>query len=265
MSSFALAIALLVSGILLAAPASTSGRLSSLASRLWSEPLAVTHTLDGRPMEVFGLPVEEARSVLLPVSRERAAPPEYVPHDLVWTLARPVRAILVEDLEAMLEAASDDGVDIVMVSGYRSPADQVAAFEATTRRVLARSGGAMTWEEAEAQVSRVVAPPGHSQHQLGTAVDVSTGDIGYVLQPMFAETDAGRWVAEHAWEYGFILPYTPEGEDQTGYAYEPWHLRWVGRQLSAILQADGYLDDTSVVADDYLRAVEELMDWERMP
>jgi hypothetical protein len=265
MSLPGLAVALLIASTLLTAPASTSGRLSSLASRLWSEPLAVTRTDDGRPMEIFGIPAAEARSVLLPVSRERAAPPGYVPHDLVWSLARPVRAIIIGDLNAMLEAASGDGVDIVIVSGYRSPADQVAAFEATTRRVLARSGGSMTREEAEAQVSRVVAPPGHSQHQLGTAVDVSTGDIGYVLQPMFAETDAGHWVAEHAWKYGFVLPYSREGESRTGYAYEPWHLRWVGRQLSGILQADGYLDDTSVVADDYLRAVEELMDWERMP
>ena len=203
--------------------------------------------------------------LLLPVSRWRAAPPGYQPPDLVYSLGRPVRALLVDDFRSMVADAAADAVDLAIISGYRSPAEQAAAFESAVWRRLAREAGRIDRGEAESQASRFVAPPGHSQHQLGTAVDLSTSEIGYAIQPRFAETSAGRWITLRAWEYGFVLPYTQHGESRSGYAFEPWHIRWVGRALASALHADGYLDRSELVADDYLQAVEEILNAEAVP
>jgi D-alanyl-D-alanine carboxypeptidase len=100
---------------------------------------------------------------------------------------------------------------------------------------------------------------------LGTAIDFSTYEVNYALQPKFAETVAGRWLAQNAWQYGFVLSYTRQGEDRSGYAYEPWHYRWIGRDLSMVLQRDGYLDHPTLIVDDYLRAAEELLAVEGIP
>src|SRR6185436_10061563 len=115
------------------------------------------------------------------------------------------------------------------------------------------SGGAMDRAEAENRSARFVAPPGHSQHQLGTAIDFSTWEIGYAVQPKFVETDASHWLEQHAWQYGFVLAYTRNGEERSGYAFEPWHYRWIGRDLAAVLWRDGYLDHPTLISDDYLR------------
>ncbi len=261
-------ISLLLGGALatlLLAACLAPARLSPLAVRLAAEPQALVRDLGGRAVSVFDLPVDEARLLLLPVSQERSLPEGYRPPDLVWTFGRPVRSVIAPDLRAMIDAAAIDEVDLAVISGYRSPAEQAAAFEASVWRQLARERGAIDRGEAEARAARFVAPPGHSQHQLGTAVDLSSWELSYAINPRFAETPAGRWIARHAWAYGFVLPYTRPGESRTGYTYEPWHLRWIGRPLATLLDAAGYLDDPSLVADDYLRAVEELLDVEGAP
>ena len=240
-------------------------RFSARALRLLEEPHAVVRDLDGRPTAIFGLPISEARIVLLPVSHDRALPQNYQPPDLVATFGRPVRALIAADLRVMRDAAALDSIELVVISGYRSPAEQAAAFEASVWRQLARAQGPIDRAEAEARAARFVAPPGRSQHQLGTAVDLSTWELGYAIQPRFAETAAGRWVVQNGWAYGFVFPYTRQGEARTGFNFEPWHVRWVGRPLAAVLQADGYLDHPELVADDYLRAVEELLDAEGVP
>lgn len=259
------ALALLLPLFGAAQPATASGRFSDLATHLLNTPYAVSRDGYGRPTAVFGLPFGEARVLLLAVSRDRAAPPGYRPPDLVWTLGRPTRAIIVDDFQAMTRAAALDGVELIVVSGYRSPAEQVDAFEGAVGRQLARAEGTIDRAEAEARATRVVAAPGHSQHQLGTALDVSSWEVNYGLPPRFADTLAGRWVAEYGWAYGFILPYTAQGEARTGYSYEPWHIRWIGRPLAEQLWADGYLDHPELIPDDYLRAVEEILDAESAP
>ena len=98
-----------------------------------------------------------------------------------------------------------------------------------------------------------------------SAIDFSTWEINYSLQPKFAETAGGRWLELNAWQYGFVLSYTRQGEDRSGYAYEPWHYRWIGRDLAMVLQHDGYLDHPTLIVDDYLRAVEELLAVEGIP
>src|SRR5262249_39812491 len=98
-----------------------------------------------------------------------------------------------------------------------------------------------------------------SQHQLGTTVDLTSPENGNGLGQQFGLTRAGRWLVAHATEYGFVLPYTEQGEVRTGYAAEPWHLRWVGRDLAGLMQADAYLERDGLVADDYLVALDLLL------
>jgi D-alanyl-D-alanine carboxypeptidase len=217
---------------------------------------------------VFGLPSDEAAWVFYPVTQERPLPASYEPRDLVWTTAggaasqgaQAVRRLVVPDLEAMFAVARADGVTLGLLSGYRSYATQAALFDGGVRQQLAR--GAADDAEAVVRASRFRARPGHSQHQLGTTVDLTSPEIGNGLGQRFGDTRAGRWVRARAWEFGFVLPYTELGEPRTGYAPEPWHVRWVGRELAALLMADGYLDRAEPVADDYLLALEALLSGE---
>ncbi len=238
---------------------------AELVLRLAHAPDAIVRDAEGRPLAAFGLNATDARMLLFPISRWRAAPVGFQPPDLVYSAGRPIRSVVLGDYRMMTVDAAAEFVDLAIVSGYRSPAEQAAAFEASVRRSLARAESPIDRAEAEARASRFVAPPGHSQHQLGTAIDVSTVEIGYSIQPHLADTAAGRWVALHAWEYGFVLPYTRQGEARSGYAFEPWHLRWVGRVLAAFLNTQRYLDDPMFVVDDYLLAIEQILDAEAIP
>ena len=82
--------------------------------------------------------------------------------------------------------------------------------------------------------------PGYSEHQTGLAVDLVTpGDPACDFEPCFAGTPGGRWLARNAWRCGFVVRYQPETTAVTGYAPEPWHLRYVGRPLAAEMQREG--------------------------
>jgi D-alanyl-D-alanine carboxypeptidase len=237
--------------------------MSSLALHLQREAASVTRDANGRVETIFGLPANEVRMLLVPVDRQRGLPEGYVPPDLTFLGGRQVRALARPNLLAMIEAANRDNVELAPISGYRPPGEQALAFDSAVWQAMARDSLSQT--DAEARMARFVAPPGHSQHQLGTAIDFSTWDINYALQPVFAETEAGRWLEQNAWQFGFVLSYTRLGEERSGYAYEPWHYRWIGRELAAVLQRDGYLNHPTLIADDYLRAAEEILAYEQVP
>lgn len=158
------------------------------------------------------------------VNKQHPIDPAYVPADLVTVGEAQVRAAVEPDLRAMLDAATADGVTILTSSGYRSYQDQAAA----RRSVEARRGFA--------HAERYSARPGFSEHQTGLAVDFDSGsDPGCNLQTCFARTTEGLWLAEHAWEFGFVVRYTEQNAAVTGYAPEGWHLRWVGRELTTYM------------------------------
>lgn len=115
------------------------------------------------------------------------------------------------DLLAMNEAARRDGIKLVISSTYRTYEYQKGLYE----RYVENYGQ----EEAD----RFSARPGTSQHQLGTAVDFGS------ITKEIAETPQGRWLAEHAWEFGFSLSYPKGMEELTGYMWEPWHFRYISR------------------------------------
>ena len=230
----------------------------SLADRLanWSE--GMLRGPEGEVVSVFGFTPEEAQKVLFPVTRERGLPLDYRPRDLApipgGRSGVLVRAVVLPDLEAMLASA----LRLAVVSGFRSSSTQASLFDSRVRQRLAASAGALSLEDAREQTNAGTALPEHSQHQLGTAVDLSTPEVGYQITRAFIQTPAAYWLQEHAWEYGFVFPYTEAGRERTGYIAEPWHLRWIGRPLAAFLQSDGYLEG-DLVADDYLEALERLL------
>ena len=165
------------------------------------------------------------------------ANPRYQPSDLrlvsVPTLPgrgqdeRSLRAVLMPDPEKLVAAARAAGVTLRVGSGYRSYATQASLFASYVR------------QHGEAAASRFSSRPGHSEHQSGLAVDFAGADQTCWVDDCFERTAAGKWLAAHAHEYGFILRYPKGKEKITGYQYEPWHFRYVGRELAGALQQSG--------------------------
>mgnify|MGYP002747596162 FL=1 len=163
--------------------------------------------------------------------------PTYVPSDLqtadVPTLPgrgpeeRSLRAAIMPDLKALMAAAESAGSPVRLGSGYRSYQTQVGLFNRYARQV------------GEAQAARFSARPGYSEHQSGLALDFGSPDGKCWVDDCFKNTKAGKWLAAHAHEYGFILRY-PEGKQSiVGYQYEAWHFRYVGRELAGALHQSG--------------------------
>lgn len=124
-------------------------------------------------------------------------------------------------LENMLEDAEEDGVNILITSAYRSFGTQG----------LLKSSYTVTYGSGANKFS---ADQGYSEHQLGTTADFTSKENGGTLSG-FDATAAYAWLQKHAFRYGFILSY-PKGN--TYYVYEPWHWRFVGRDLAEDLHDD---------------------------
>jgi D-alanyl-D-alanine carboxypeptidase len=157
-------------------------------------------------------------------------PPDLVaigPGYIVPGFAGSLRAEANQALKQMLSAAYDAGNDIYARSAYRSYSEQASTF-AYWVSVL-----------GEAEARRVSAEPGHSEHQLGTTADLTDASVGYQLVESFAGTASGQWLTANAYRYGFALSYPAGAEAVTGYAYEPWHWRYIGVDAAAAWQASG--------------------------
>jgi D-alanyl-D-alanine carboxypeptidase len=121
-----------------------------------------------------------------------------------------------EALEAMFAAAKDEeGFVLYAISGFRSYGKQNMIHSRKVSQV------------GEKAANRVSAPPGCSEHQLGLAMDLGCKEALHLTEK-FGETPEGKWVADNCHRFGFIIRYKAEWEDVTGYAYEPWHIRYVG-------------------------------------
>lgn len=164
------------------------------------------------------------------VDKDHALPDDYVPPDLATLDPRdssPGSATIVQmrkqgadALHTMLDAARTQNIFFLAQSAYRSYEYQNQVYAAEVQSV------------GQTQADRESARPGHSEHQLGLAVDFTTRALNFDLNQSFAATPEGRWLAQHAAEFGFVLSY-PEGkEDQTGYEYEPWHYRYIGQNAA---------------------------------
>lgn len=170
---------------------------------------------------VFALPSDYAPSDLVPVSS--AYPATY---DGGGQLL--VREVVIEDLRAMLAEAEAAGVRLAVQSAYRSYEYQ----ESTFAYWVQRDG----YDAALASSAR----PGHSEHQLGTALDLRSldGPPAWDLED-WALTEEGAWVAANAHRFGFVMSYPRGSRDVTCYVYEPWHFRYVGREVAQAINDSG--------------------------
>ena len=157
------------------------------------------------------------------VNREFAVSSDYQPDDLVLPNVKRtgntvmLRAEAANALEQLFAAAKEQGHTLVAVSGYRSYRTQSNIFARKVNSVGKRAA------------MLLVAPPGTSEHQLGLAMDIGCqGEMG--LESSFGRTEEGKWVAQNCHRFGFIIRYKEEWTDITGYAYEPWHLRYIGEE-----------------------------------
>lgn len=165
-------------------------------------------------------------SILVLVNKERPLPADYKPADLVepnvpFSFAEKVekrlmRAEAARALERLFAASEEEGLSLYAVSGFRSYERQEAIFA---------YNASLHGEEKANQFS---ARPGQSEHQTGLAMDVSSPAVQFDLIEEFANTPEGKWLAENAARFGFIIRYPKDKTEITQYQYEPWHLRYVG-------------------------------------
>ncbi len=176
--------------------------------------------------------IDDPTSQWVVVNKKRPLQPAtYKPNDLVVpniTLRtnitadeKQLRKITAEHLEQLVSAAKQQGIAFTLESGYRSYDFQKNLYNSYVK------------QQGQAVADTQSARPGYSEHQTGLAADLGgTTKPACNVEACFAETAEGKWLAENATTYGFIIRYTPDGKDTTGYIYEPWHIRYIGTDLA---------------------------------
>lgn len=189
----------------------------------------------------------EPSSITVFVNKEHALPKTYEPDNLVHpnilfdinyqderTLLRQEAA---EAIEKCFADAEEEGIILYGISGYRSYERQKHIFTNNIRK------------KGKDYTLLYSAVPGTSEHQTGLAIDVSSKSLGFRLVTSFAESPEGIWLAKHAHLYGYIIRYPKDKAEVTGYAYEPWHIRYVGVDLAT------YLYNNDLTLDEYYNYV----------
>lgn len=138
---------------------------------------------------------------------------------------------VMDDLVLMLRDARSAGMNIWIVSPYRSGDKQENLFNYDLGKYMA-SG--MNYFDAYQLAAEAVTLPGTSEHQIGLAFDIVNNEYAH-LGEGFADTKEGIWLAENCYKYGFILRYPKDKEYITTIEYEPWHFRYVGREAAAYM------------------------------
>ncbi|AUM65333.1 peptidase M15 [Brevibacillus laterosporus] len=182
-------------------------------------------------------------SIQVLVNKQYKLPDSYKPQDLVYPDVpflfqekiekRMMRQEAADALQQLFAGAKQEGIMLAGVSAYRSHTTQTNLFN----RYVKKDG-----EEAAKKYS---AEPGHSEHETGLAIDVSGSTGKCAAEDCFEGTPEAVWLADHAHEYGFIIRYPKGKEAITGYQYEPWHLRYVGKE------AAGEIHDKGITLEEY--------------
>lgn len=169
--------------------------------------------------------INDPTSIWVVVNKGRVLPADYAPANLAGSVnLRSDSALALADL---MGGAAKDGLQLILVSGYRTYASQQSVY----------SGYVATQGQAAAE--RFSARPGHSEHQTGLAADVGASSGKCQLDKCFGATAEGEWLAANAHKYGFIIRYPKDQQAVTGYDYEPWHIRYIGTELAAELNKTG--------------------------
>lgn len=158
---------------------------------------------------------------------------------------------IASSFEEFEQAAKKAGIDFVIVSSYRSVADQETVFNASlTEHMNAGS----TKGEAEKLTREYITVPGTSEHHTGLAIDVIDEEwnkAGKGLEDSFYDSKAGKWIDEHAADFGFVIRYPADKVKITSINYEPWHLRYVGKENARYMKAH------NLVLEEYLELLKK--------
>lgn len=203
---------------------------STQAELPWLEE-TVTVSGDGQAI------VQNLDDLLIVANKERNLPKDYEPKDLVKPNVpfpfkedlpkKKLRKEAASSLEVLFKAAEENGLELLAQSGYRSYDTQVSIFAYNAE------------QRGEEVANKTSSKPGQSEHQTGLSMDVTSPEVNYELVEEFGETKEGKWLAENAHKYGFIIRYLKGKEEVTGYQYEPWHLRYVGVDHAKKIHARG--------------------------
>ena len=209
--------------------------------------------LDEETASVFSAVRENKNDLIILCNKEYMLGEDYAPTDLVVPnvpLTHPagnepshMREDGARALEVMFADAKKAGIEeLYLVSGYRSYEYQYNIFHTSMKN------------RGKEHTEKYMAKPGHSEHQTGLTADISTPSAGFGLEESFEDTEAGQWLAKNAHKYGFILRYPKDRVETTGYAYEPWHFRYVGVDISE------YMYKNNLVLEDLHESVEASTD-----
>jgi D-alanyl-D-alanine carboxypeptidase len=181
------------------------------------------------------LTTEKGNDLLVLINKKIRLPSNYAPPDLVSlvgsvaaTAGSSLRSEAAIALIDLVNAAKAEGKNLSVVSAYRSYSQQVSVFNGWVA-----SAGLKSAENFSAR-------PGHSQHQLGTAVDLGVEGKASFYEA-FGTTAEGVWLASNAYKYGYVLSYPKGKEALTGYSYEPWHYRYIGRENAQKMIGSGLI------------------------
>lgn len=163
-----------------------------------------------------------------------------VPNDYSITLTQLKNGQAVDErcypeLQEMMDDCRAEGLSPLICSSYRTQEKQEQLF---TNQVQRYVNLGYSTDDAKAEAAKRVAIPGTSEHQLGLAVDIV--DVqNQNLDSSQENTDVQRWLMKNSWKYGFILRYPSDKTDITGIIYEPWHYRYVGKDVAKELYEQG--------------------------
>ena len=184
--------------------------------------------------------VSNPDSMLVLVNKNYALSEDYEPSDLVLpnvlsTGYNPNQNIYLRKeaaihLEQLFYAAQNEaGLTLLARSGYRSYQTQISLYD----RYVSQNGT----EKADTFSARA----GHSEHQTGLAMDVTADSVNRQLVTDFGLTPEGIWLKENAHRFGYIIRYLEGREDETGYQYEPWHIRYVGVEAATEIYENNWI------------------------
>ena len=179
--------------------------------------------------------IDDPNSITALVNKQRPLAKDFVPKNLVKLSSVGVPSVndhsmrreAADASRELYDAAGKAGHHLNFASGYRSYELQTELYTEYVDQLGQEAADATS------------AKPGFSEHQTGLAVDIFESNTDCILEGCFGETKPGKWLKENSWKYGFILRYENGTQDVVGYEYEPWHFRYVGKDVAAAYHESG--------------------------
>ena len=184
--------------------------------------------------DVTAFSYEDETNLLL-VNKEKILPEDYDISIVSLKNGQQVAADIYDDLRDMLFTGEEEGLSFLVASGYRTKEKQMQLVE---EEIIKNQSFGMTYEEAYEDAMLTVAPTGYSEHETGLAVDI-VAVANQRLDETQEYTRENQWLRENCYKYGFILRYPKDKEDITGFSYESWHFRYVGKEAAKEITLKG--------------------------